>query len=371
VAKLRAWVCLLVACAEGLGQTPESFFRRGGANFRDTVPEQRLYWRAHIERSHRRILDAADLAARKEIVTVLGSGVAAEIPLVELARRFDRLVLVDMDGPSMLESLEQVPMDLRSKVELRVMDVTSFATGLMQQLSSAVDASSNAAEAFHRYQAIFDTLAAGKPANLPRSDLVVSSLLLSEIPRYPFGFANRLVQERFHTPLEAWDGFDRAFAKLVSVSIEDHGRLLKSLAGPGGVVYYADTLMRGPVYRAVTPETRATVEKAVLFDFERLGLAKSSAEVAPAIGRLCQAEHRIDTEIEAYERLLAAWRQAAPHAFEPLLPVADVVRQFDQGGFTVEGAPQSWWWLSYPCAIAREPGAFFVNSWILRRRAGE
>jgi hypothetical protein len=292
----------------------------------------------------RRILEAAGLAEGKDIATVLGSGVAAEIPLAELARRFDRLILVDMDGPSMLESLDQVPLDLRSKVELRVMDVTSFATALMGDLRDAVDASSSAGEAYRRYQAIFDSLAAGNSANLPPSDLVVSSLLLSEIPRYPFAYANRLVQERFNTPLEAWDGFDRAFAKLVSVSIEDHGRLLAWLACPGGVVYYGDTLMRGPVYRQVSPETRSAVEKSLLFDFQRLGLAESASAVGPAIQHLCQAEHRIDTEVEAFERLLAAYRQAGGNVFEPLLPVADMVRQFEQRGFNVQGAPQSWRW---------------------------
>jgi len=362
---------LIIVATAGAGQTPEGFFHRGGANFRDTAPEQRLYWRPHIAHSCRRILEAADLAEGRGIATVLGSGVAAEIPLAELARRFDRLILVDMDGPSMLESLDQVPLDLRSKVELRVMDVTSFATALMGQVREAVDASASAAEAFRRFRDVFDNLAAGKPAGLPPSDLVISSLLLSEIPRYPFGYANRLVQARFHTPLDVWDGFDKAFAKLVSVSIEDHGGLLASLARSGGAVYYGDTLMRGPVYGQVSAETRQRVEKAVLFDFQRLGLAGSPGEVGTAIGRLCQAEHRIDSEIEAFERLLAAYRQAGGSVFEPLLPVADIVRQFEQRNFKVQGTPQSWWWLSYPCAVAREPGAFFVNSWILRRRAAK
>jgi hypothetical protein len=81
---------LIVAAAAGWGQTPEGFFRRGGANFRDTAPEQRLYWRPHIDHSCSRILEAAGLAEGKGIATVLGSGVAAEIPLAELARRFDR-----------------------------------------------------------------------------------------------------------------------------------------------------------------------------------------------------------------------------------------------------------------------------------------
>ncbi len=362
---LRHLLCLTAIV--GLGQTPEGFFRTGGADFRGTAPEQRLYWQAHIEHSYRRILKAADLAQGKAVATVLGSGVAAEIPLAELARRFDRLILVDMDGPSMLESLEQLPLELRPKVELRVMDVTSFATALMERLGEAIDASSAADEAFRRYDAIFSDLALGNPVNLPPSDLVVSSLVLSEIPRYPFAYADRLVRTRFNTPLEAWEGSDKAFRKLVSLSVEDHVRLLASLVRSGGAVYYGDTVSRGPAYGRLSPESRAAVETAVLADFRRLGLAASAHEITAAVGRLCAAEHPIKTEIEAYERLLAAYRQAGDSAFEPLLPVAQVQQQFEQRGFSVQGAGESWWWLSYPCAIAQGAGAFYIHSWILRR----
>lgn len=364
---LRHLLCFAAAGVVGLGQNPESFFRRGGADFRGTAPEQRLYWQPHIEHSYRRILKAADLAHGKAVATVLGSGAAAEIPLAELARRFDRLILVDMDGPSMLESLEQLPLELRPKAELRVMDVTSFATALMDRLGEAVETSSTADEAFRRYAAIFSGLAVGKPVNLPPSDLVVSSLVLSEIPRYPFAYADRLVRARFNTPLDAWEGSAKAFQQLVSVSVEDHVRLLASLSRPGGAVYYGDTVSRGPAYGRLSPETRAAVEAAVLADFRRLGLAESANEITAAVGRLCEAEHPIQTEIEAYERLLAACRQAGDKAFEPLLPIAKVQQQFEQRGFSVQGPGESWWWLSYPCAIAQGPGAFYVNSWILRR----
>jgi hypothetical protein len=368
---LRLAACSVAAAIAAFSQTPENFFRSGGADFRGTAPEQKLYWQPHILNSHRRILEAADIAQGKAVATVLGSGVAAEIPLAELARRFDRLVLVDMDGPSMLESLEQVPLELRSKVELRVMDVTSFATVLMEHMSEAIDASETSADAFRRYGAIFDGLTLGKPVSLPPSDLVVSSLVLSEIARYPFGYADRLMRARFDTALQSWDRFGTAFEKLVRIAIDDHVRLLVSVCRAGGVVYYSDTVARGPAYQRISPQTRAAVESAVLADFRRLGLAQSVAEVHPAVRRLCEAEHPVKTEVEAYERLLAAYRRAADSSLEPLLPVAEVQRQLEQRGFAIMGAPEAWFWLSYPCAIAETPGAFYVNSWIVRRAAAK
>ena len=361
-------LALLAAAAPALGQDPEGFFRDKGADFRGTAPETRLYWRSHVVHSHRRILEAANLAQGKAVAIVLGCGVGTEIPLAELARRFERLILVDLDGPSMIEALEQVPLELRPRVELRIMDVTSFAGPLMERLTQAVDESATAAEAFARFGTIFEELRLGEPAALPTSDLVLSSLLLSEIPRLPLTYAGRLVRARFGVELlDAWGASDAAFQKLVSLAIEDHARLLASLSGAGGAVYYGDTLARGPSYARLSRETRARAEAAVLADFRRLGLARSEAEVAAAVSRLCVAERSIETEVEAYERLLAAYYQAGDSSFEPLLPSAHVQRALAERGFTPHGAPESWWWLSYPCAIATSPGAFRVQSLILRR----
>jgi hypothetical protein len=362
----RCFLCFVGTAMLAFGQEPEGFFRDKGADFRGTAPETRLYWRSHIEHSRRRILEAADLAQGHGVATVLGCGAGTEIPLAELARRFDRLILVDLDGPSMIEALDQVPLDLRPKVELRVMDVTSFAAPLMERLRQAVDASSTAAAAYGRFATIFDHLGLGEPVKLPPSDLVVSSLLLSEIPRLPFTYAGRLVRARFGRELlDTWNGSNRAFDKLVALAIEDHARLLASLSGTSGVVYYADTFARGPAYGKFSPETRATVEAAVLADYRRLGLAQTAEGVTPAVGRLCVAEHSVQTEVEAYERLLAAYRQAGDDTFEALLPATDLQRELAERGLSPQAAPESWWWLSYPCAIATSPGAFYVESWIL------
>jgi len=365
----RSFIWFLAIGIAGYSQSPETFFQTSGANFRGTAPETRLYWQPHIKRSYARILQAADLAEGSAVATVLGSGVAVEIPLAELARRFDRLVLVDMDGASMLESLRKVPLNLRSKVELRVMDVTSFAAPLMERINTAIDASSSADEAFGRLATIFDELRLGNPVNLPPSDLVVSSLVLSEIPRFPFSYAGRLVSGRFGVALQRWEGSNRAFSKLVMLAIQDHVRLLASLVRPGGAIYYSDTLARGPDYRGIPATTRTTVESAVATDFRRLGLASSAGEIGPAIEHLCEAEHSIQTEVEAYEQLLAAYWRAGEDTFEPLLPLGQIQQEWERHRLRLQGAPVSWWWLAYPCNIARGPGAFRVTSWILRRES--
>ncbi len=365
---LRLFVLLTTLLVPVCGQGPGAFFEASGDNVRGTAPETRLYWRTHLETSHERILQAADLAGRREVATVLGSGTGIEIPLAQLARRFDRLILVDLDGRSMLQSLHQVPRDLRAKVDLKVVDVTSFVTRLIGQIDHAVETSASAVEVFEHLDGILVDLRPGESPRLPRSDLVVSSLLLSEIPRYPFSYAAQAVDARFGVQIQTWDKSDEFFRRLVDLAVEDHVRLLASLASPEGVIYFSDTVARGPVHGAVPEDTRRTVETRAVADFRRLGLAESAAGVATAVDRLCRAEHSPTTEAEALERILSLYRQGDDRFFEPLLPIGKLKDQCAQQGLELRDSPASWWWLAYPCKIRAEFGAFLVNNWILGHR---
>ena len=365
LANLRALLVLPALLAPVAGQGIEAFFEASGDNVRGTAPETRLYWRTHLDTSRERILQAADLAGRTEVATVLGSGIGMEIPLAELARRFDRLVLVDLDGPSMLHSLHGVPRELRAKVDLKVIDVTSFASALIERIERAVETSSSAGEAFERFGVILEELGTGEAASLPKSDFIVSSLLLSEIPRYPFSFAAQAVRTRFGVAIQAWDRSDEFFRKLVDLAIEDHVQLLASLIGPGGVIYFSDTVARGLVQRPEAEDARRAVDARAFPDFNRLGLANSAAEVASAVNRLCRAENAPATEAEAFERILTLYREADGRFFEPLLPLDKLRGQCARRGLELRDSPASWWWLAYPCKIRSGSGAFLVSNWIL------
>ena len=351
-----------------LGQGLEEFFDASGDIVRGTAPETRLYWQSHLTTSRERILQAADLADGTRIVTVLGAGLGMEIPLAELARRFERLVLVDLDGRSMLQSLRQVPTELRARVDLKVMDVTSFAGPLIEQIEQAVEMSSTSEEAFERFGVILDGLRAGDPPSLPKSDLVVSSLLLSEIPRYPFSYASQSAEARFGVTLQTWDRSDEFFRRLVELSIEDHVELLAELVSPGGVVYFSDTIARGLADRPQAEAIRRAVEARAAPDLFGLGIADSAAGVTSAVNALCRAKHSPATEAEAFERLLSRFREADGRFFEPLLPIGELGDQCSKRGLELRGDPESWWWLAYPCKVLREAGAFLVSSWMLGLR---
>ena len=349
------------------GQTADDFFRSAGAVFRYTDEEQRLYWAPHIEHSHRRILEAADLAAGRSVATVLGAGSCAEIPLAELAERFERVVLVDMDGASMVRAVEPLPVELRSKIELRVTDVTTFAATLMDRLAAAVEASEAPEAALQGIRQAFDAVDGGaQPVRLPRSDLVVSSLVLSELDRYPLTFTDRLLRARYGVRLESWTGYAEARDRLRRLTIADHVQLLASLCRPDGAIYYGDTVARGPAYAQFDPALRAAAENAAFTDFERLGLVKTRAAMRAVVGALCRAEHPVETEVAAFERLLEAYERMAADTFEPLVDLDEARRQWAVHGLQPRGEPTSWWWLEYPCAIVHSAGGFRVRSWILR-----
>ena len=350
------------------GQEVEAFFENSGQTVRGTAPETRLYWQSHLETSRERILRAADLAGGSEVATVLGSGIGMEIPLADLARRFDRLVLVDLDGASMLHSLHQVSRAQRAQIDLKVTDVTSFASHLIERIERAVETSASAGEAFERFGSILDGLGIGEHANLPKSDLVVSSLLLSEIPRYPFSYAARAVETRFGVALQTWDRSDDFFRKLMALAVDDHVQLLASLVKPDGMIYFGDTVARGLVLRPGGEDVRRSVEARAVPDFVRLGLADSAAGIAPAVSRLCRAEHAPAIEAEAFERILTLYRDADARFFEPLLPVGQLRDRCAQRGLELQGSPATWWWLAYPCKIRSGSGAFLVSNWILGHR---
>ena len=365
IAILRPLLVLPTLLAPVSGQGLEAFFEASGKTVRETAPETRLYWRSHVETSRERILQAADLAGGTEVATVLGSGIGMEIPLTELARRFDRLVLVDLDGGSMVHSLLQVPRELRTKVDLKVTDVTSFASRLIESIEHAVEASSSAGEAFERLGRILDDLRMREAADLPKSDFVVSSLLLSEIPRYPYSIAAQALETRFGVAIQDWDRSDAFFRRLVELAVEDHVQLLAALVEPEGVIYFSDTVARGLVRLPEGEDIRRAVEARAVAEFKRLGIADSAAGVASAVNRLCRAEHSPAAEAEALERILSLYREADSRFFEPLLPVGKLRDHCAQRGLELRGSPESWWWLAYPCRIRSGSGAFLVSNWIL------
>jgi hypothetical protein len=160
-------------------------------------------WRAHAQRNRAFIEQAASGCARRELAVVLGAGQAFDLPLPELARAFERLVLVDIDGPTLEATLSSTIKDpgLRSRVEARVLDLSGINGQLVRAVDQVFAGSGGADEvAAELAQLCRSYWLPERPRLLgadERADLLVSDLVLSQIAWPQRVYALRLYEQRF------------------------------------------------------------------------------------------------------------------------------------------------------------------------------
>ena len=222
--------------------------------------ENREGWWAHGQKNRGFIEEAAARPASKNVAVVLGSGHAFDLPLVELARRFEKLVLVDIDAQSLEQTIAGVFKDpgLRAKVEPRILDLTGINGALIRRLEAALAAGGSADEALERLERLCQRYRlAEAPRLLPageRADLVVSSCVLTQLAWPQRIFAERLYQKAFvpvRGPIE--QRWARAFSELELRVQQDH---LTALAGAAEVVAFTSD-----VVSQVTALDRAGTER--------------------------------------------------------------------------------------------------------------
>lgn len=412
----------LIPMARSQSNDLRQFFRVAGRNIAAAQSEYDKYWKPHIGQSRSGILEAVRLVREPGAALVLGAGQCREIPLEQLARTFDRVVLVDLDEASMSSAVERLPGPLRRRIEIRVSDVTSFAAPLMQATALIVERSQSANQAFTELEALYSAIESIRRfPDLPQADLVVSSLVLSELARYPSTYTAQLVKEKFGKDLAEWRGYGTLWRKLRSFASEDHAEMLARLGAPGAIVYFADTVGRGPDLTRVGSDKRRQAQQAIASRFARIGLFnvlqsqpeprnllfsafeeealggtdagsgadRSSAEAlgpliagiekadgalpegadraARAASRLlCQDRLPVELEIAAIESILDAYRAVEPQAFEELLDWDAFLAILNGRDFVATGASWGWKWLEYACQIPRRPGGFWVRGTVLR-----
>lgn len=192
-------------------------FAETSAGIARTQRENREAWWSHARHHKGFILDAAARVARPRLAAVLGAGKAYDLPLEELAQRFERVVLVDIDAAALAETRSAtIKETLRERVELRTMDLTGVTARVARGIEAAMDSSSPEDQLevlcrSYRLAAPPRFLAPGE-----RADLLVSGMVLSQLGLAKLA-AKRLFERRFGkiTPeaqprwSETWDGLER------------------------------------------------------------------------------------------------------------------------------------------------------------------
>jgi hypothetical protein len=188
-------------------------FPETSAGITRTQRENREGWWAHARRHKAFILEAAARVQQPRLAVVLGAGKAYDLPLPELARRFERVVLIDIDADAMAASSAATVTDekLRARLELRAMDLTGVTARLARGIQEALDSG--------QPQAQLEALCAGYRLASPprfvaeRADLLVSGMVLSQLGLQPKLAVKRLYVPRFGdisaSLAAAWDDLER------------------------------------------------------------------------------------------------------------------------------------------------------------------
>ncbi len=149
----------------------------------------------HLAES-RRLIGRAGAQANPWRAALLGAGPCSEIPLAQLATRFEQVLVNDIDASTLERALADVPLEasLRAKISLLPADLTGLTEPLLAAIDSLLNSAADASEAIEQMSAQLD--AAMPATTLPlegRYDMLVASCVLSQLH---FGLAHG-AEERF------------------------------------------------------------------------------------------------------------------------------------------------------------------------------
>ncbi|HEY6408690.1 MAG TPA: hypothetical protein VIY29_14595, partial [Ktedonobacteraceae bacterium] len=208
-------------------------------------------------------------------VIVLGAGACTEIPLLELTRSSDEVVLADLDLASMLQAVRELPTPaLRKRLRLLQCDISG---GVSKDLNRLLEKQPWDALIPRGAQAVFDAATdCIERCAIPHAPelesvgpgefgLVISSLVLSQLFSYPLLDILDTVQRiapQFLGEQERHRLYQEAAQAFRLRMIQAHLHLLRQLADKGGIiVLISDT--RGFVFDVYGTDHDAAHRRAI------------------------------------------------------------------------------------------------------------
>lgn len=200
-----------------------------------TQRDNREGWWSHAEKNRAFIGDVVKQTRGRGLAVVLGAGHAFDLPLVDLAKAFEKLVLIDIDAKALNATVDGVLKDpaLRARAELRLLDLTGINGQLVRRVDDIVATAGNAEEARTGLEALCWTYQLVPPPRLlppdEHADVLVSSCVLSQVSWPQRVYARRVYERRFGSLPPSLDlRWARHFTYLELRLQQDH---LTSLAG--------------------------------------------------------------------------------------------------------------------------------------------
>jgi hypothetical protein len=206
---------------------------------------------------------------------VLGAGACTEIPLAELARNSDEVVLVDYDLASMQQGRDELASPaLRKQVRFKQCDISGSVSAHLNRLIERQPWDTLAKQSA---QAVFDSLAdcleQCKIPDPPELEglysgefgVVISSLVLSQLFSYPLLDVLDHIRRRIPTYLgehERHRRYQEAAQNFRVRVILGHVHLLQTLHDIGGIVVLLSDV-RGFVFKVSDPEPASQPRQAL------------------------------------------------------------------------------------------------------------
>jgi len=381
----------------------------------------RLHWEEHVQRSREMILRGAERVTTPDAVTILGAGAAYNIPLEELAGKFNHIRMVDIDREGLQQAVESMPPELRSKAEVHVADTTGgVAARLLDQGLEIIRTSADEEDTKARLIALFNGQGLDMTPDPSRvqawkASYIVSSGLSSQLNIFPEKAVLEAFQEKFGHELAEEFFFQRGSSHLRNEWVRRHGELLASLVSEDGRIYWADTVAETPylsefgegplnamVNSVVSFLTNAYL-KTFLQDAGKQTLAERFAEAAAirlagdAAGRRRQGDELLQSfnvRLSAENKRVMAWaimtmvgenliatkrelellgyiiREAErmnPNARQPLLDGR--LSGFFPASLEADAEMASWMWINDPeGAVTLDGYTYYVEAHILKPR---
>lgn len=136
----------------------------------------------HVAESRRLILAAA-AAVKPGRAAVLGAGPCREIPLAELAERFEHVTLNDIEPETISQAMAsvQLPAGLAGRIELDTSDLTGVTQAVLGQIDDTLATAGDPAAAIAAMTTIVEQQPPGLVPLAGPYDMIVASCLLSQL----------------------------------------------------------------------------------------------------------------------------------------------------------------------------------------------
>lgn len=206
---------------EGFSEELLHYYRQ---NNQKLFEKSNLYlqaYRDHFSKNKKFLLEGAGSHSGSALVLGLGNGL--DIPLEELATRFEKVVAVDMDDEAMSRALSRLP----KKLQKKVLCIQEDLTGLMLPLSNKIDSILKGGrglswEDFAGEISLFLNSLSPSTVELEKADYTISSMVLLDLGSTLFEFIARKAHLAF---------FNEKPFNEVHDSILMHSDFTKALSG--------------------------------------------------------------------------------------------------------------------------------------------